>query len=72
MVSDADERTRPLSLPEILFKVSGVLAVVTLGLGMAKQGKYSIPPASHEKVETVVSAVAHIRFVIDEEQRADK
>ena len=37
-----------------------MLAVVTLGLGMAKQGKYTINPHAVEKVETIVAGVAHI------------
>lgn len=39
---------------EILFKVSGVLAVVVLGLGMGWYGKYSISPHAVERLDTVM------------------
>mmetsp|Transcript_3181 Transcript_3181/g.9209 ORF Transcript_3181/g.9209 Transcript_3181/m.9209 type:complete len:1144 (+) Transcript_3181:125-3556(+) len=47
-------------LAELGLEVSGVLAVVTFGLLMARRGKYAFSPEAAEMVESVMPAIAHV------------
>ncbi|KAJ1619228.1 hypothetical protein T492DRAFT_848709 [Pavlovales sp. CCMP2436] len=48
---------------ELVFGVSGVLAVVTFGLLMGRRGKYAFSPAAAQVVESVLAMLAHFSEV---------